>query len=83
MNLDDLINRFYYNKFFSRIFHTTVYCLKRELKDCQSVLDLGCGPSSPLQYCQNIKYSVGVEAYKPYLAESKRRKIHSKYLNKK
>lgn len=83
MNLNNLINRFYHNKFFSRLFHTTVYCLQRELKDCQSVLDLGCGPSSPLQYCQNIKYSVGVEAYKPYLAESKNKKIHTKYLNKK
>jgi len=83
MNLDNLINYFYHNNFFGRIFHTTVYCLQRELRDCQTVLDLGCGPSSPLQYCQNIKYSVGVEAFKPYLEESKKKKIHTKYISKK
>ena len=83
MNFNNLISRIYHNKFFSRIFHTTVYCLQRELKDCRSVLDLGCGPNSPLQYCRNIKYSVGVEPFKPYLKESKKRKIHDKYLNKK
>lgn len=83
MKLNNLINKFYHNNFFSRIFHTSVYCLQKELKNCKSVLDLGCGPSSPLQYCQNIKYSIGIEAYKPYLAESKNKKIHTKYFNKK
>ena len=83
MNFNNLISRIYHNKFFSRIFHTSVYCLQRELKGCRSVLDLGCGPNSPLQYCRNIKYSVGVEPFKPYLKESKKRKIHDKYLNKK
>jgi len=83
MNFNNLISRIYHNKFFNRIFHTSVYCLQRELKDCRSVLDLGCGPNSPLQYCRNIKYSVGVEPFKPYLKESKKKKIHDKYLNKK
>jgi len=83
MSLANLINQFYHNKFFSRIFHTTVYCLQRELEDCQSVLDIGCGPNSPLQYCRNIKYSIGVEPFKPYLEESEKRKIHTKYLDKK
>lgn len=79
----NLINSFHNSDFFGRIFHTLNYCLKKELKDCESVLDLGCGPSSPLQYCQNIKYSVGVEPFKLYLEESKRKKIHTKYLLKK
>lgn len=80
--MDSLINRLYHHPLLSRIFHTLVYCLKRELKDCKSVLDVGCGPSSPLQYCQNIEYSVGVEPFLPYLNESKKKKIHTKYLNK-
>jgi len=50
---------------------------------CQSVLDIGCGPSSPLQYCTNIKYSVGVEPFEPYLEKSKNKKIHTEYLNRK
>ena len=78
-----LIDKIYHSRFFSSIFHTTVYCLKKELRDCESVLDLGCGPSSPLQYCKNVKYSVGVETFKPYLEESKKRKIHTEYIEKK
>lgn len=78
-----MISKLHKSKFLGRIFHTLDYCLQKELRDCESVLDLGCGPSSPLQYCKNIKYSVGVEAFGPYLEESKKKKIHSEYLDKK
>ena len=71
MNLVSLI---YHNKLFETIFPTHVYVLKQELKDCESVLDLGCGPNSPLQYCSNVQLSVGVEAFQPYLEESKKNK---------
>lgn len=76
----DLISKLHHSKFLGLIFHTLNYCLQRELKDCESVLDLGCGSSSPLQYCSNIKYSVGVEAFSPYLEKSKRKKIHTEYI---
>jgi len=79
----NIINKIYYSRFFSSVFHTTVYCLKKELGDCEKVLDLGCGPSSPLQYCKSVKYSVGVEAFGPYLEESEKRKIHTEYLGRK
>jgi 2-polyprenyl-3-methyl-5-hydroxy-6-metoxy-1,4-benzoquinol methylase len=42
-------------------------------------LDLGCGRSSPIQYCP-VSYSVGVELFEPYLKESKKMKIHNKYI---
>ncbi len=77
-----IINKFHSSKFLGKIFHTLDYCLQRELKDCETVLDLGCGPSSPLQHCSWIKYSVGVEIFKPYLEQSKKARIHSEYLNK-
>lgn len=80
--LSSLINSFYRHPILAKTFHTLVNCLQNELSNCESVLDLGCGPDSPLQYCNNIKYSVGVEIFKPYLEESKRKKIHTKYLNK-
>ena len=63
------------------IFHKLEYCLQQELKDCRTVLDLGCGPSSPLKYVPWIKSSTGVEVYKPYLTKSKKDKIHTKYIN--
>lgn len=75
-----LINKLHESRFLGRIFHTVIYCLQKELEGCESVLDLGCGPSSPLKYCKNIKYSLGVEAFKPYIEESKRREIHTEYL---
>jgi ubiquinone/menaquinone biosynthesis C-methylase UbiE len=78
-----IIDKIYHSRLFSSIFRTTVFCLKKELRDCESVLDLGCGPSSPLQYAKNVKYSVGVEAFAPYMEESKKRKIHSEYIQKK
>jgi SAM-dependent methyltransferase len=81
--MNDLINKLHQSKFLGRIFHTLDYCLQKELADCESVLDLGCGPSSPLQHCKNIKYSVGVEAFKPYLATTQTKKIHSEYLAEK
>ena len=81
--MPSLINKLHGSQFLGKIFHTLDYELVSSLKDCESVLDVGCGPSSPLQHCKNIKMSVGVEAFKPYLEESKRKKIHTKYLNKK
>ena len=78
----NLINKLHKSKFMGGLFHTLDYCLQQELRDCGTVLDLGCGPSSPIQYCKNIKYSVGVEVFEEYLKQSKAKKIHTKYLKK-
>lgn len=75
-----MVREIYNFPIIGRLFHTLVYCLQKELSDCESVLDLGCGPSSPLQYCNGIKYSVGVEVFCPYLDESKKKKIHTRYI---
>lgn len=80
--INNLISRIHHSPLLEKVFHTLSYCLQEELKDCETVLDLGCGWSSPLQYCKNIRYSVGVEAYKPYLVKSKGQGVHSKYINK-
>ena len=78
----NLVSTIYHNELTEAIFPTLVSALKDELKDCESVLDLGCGPDSPLQYCTNIKHSVGVEAFQPYLEKTQEKKIHSEYLDK-
>jgi hypothetical protein len=64
---------------YEKIFPCTPYYLKRELVGCHSVLDLGCGAGSSIQYC-NIPFSVGVELFEPYLEESKEKKIHNQYI---
>jgi len=56
------------------------YLLEKGLKDCHSILELGCGKSSPLQTLSGLHYKVGVDLYEPYLAESKKAKIHDQYI---
>lgn len=65
--------------FYKKLFPQFYDYLKKELRGCESVLDLGCGRSSPLRYC-SVSYSVGVELFEPYLEESKKMKIHNEYI---
>lgn len=53
--------------------------LKRELSDCQTLLDLGCGWNSPVRSC-GIPFSVGIECHEPYLDASRKRNTHSQYV---
>lgn len=78
-----MFSQLYYSPLLNRFFPTLVYCLKKELSDCETVLDLGCGADSPLKHCKNIKYSLGIEAFPPYLEKSKQQKIHTEYLHQK
>ena len=80
--IDELINKLYHNPVVAKIIPNMASKLRGDLKGCKSVLDIGCGPSSPIQYFKGIKYSVGVEVYEPYFEVSKAKKIHSVYLNR-
>jgi len=77
MNLKDLIGSFYYNKFFSRIFLTTIYCLQKEFEDCQSVLELGCDPIFLLQKHSWTKHYIGIKLFVPCLESLRKEKIHN------
>jgi SAM-dependent methyltransferase len=74
-----IINKIYHNRFTGRLFHTSVYCLRRELGDCNSVLDLGCGSDSPIKYC-NVYQSVGVDGFPSSVKDSKNKRIHNQYV---
>lgn len=52
---------------------------KKELKGCRTILDVGCGYNSPIQYF-GVPLSVGVEVHEPYLAESRKKAIHTQYV---
>jgi SAM-dependent methyltransferase len=65
----------------ARLFHTLSYCLEKELADCDSALDIGCGSGSPLQYCRNLRYTVGVEPFRPYYETAVKNKTHTELLN--
>ncbi len=53
--------------------------LEKDLADCSSVVDLGCGINSMLRYC-DVTYKLGVDSYEPYLVESKAKGIHDDYI---
>lgn len=74
-----LVNRFYNSHLSGILFHTTPYLLRRELRGCDSALDLGCGPSSPLSFV-SIRHSLGVEIFEPYLRSSKAKGVHDDYV---
>ena len=66
-------------KFADQLFYKT---LSRELNDSSAILDLGCGANSPLskiKLSENV-YTVGVDVFGKSIKESKKKKIHSKYV---
>jgi len=40
----NVINQLHKSRLLGATFHTLDYCLQKELSDCETVLDLGCGP---------------------------------------
>jgi len=49
------------------------------LNNCKSILDLGCGRTSPLQFCK-AQFSVGVDIFEPYVWESQKQRTHTNYV---
>lgn len=53
--------------------------LARELKNIDSVLDLGCGRWSPLEKIKKNFFAVGVDINKDCIKKSKKKKTHDQY----
>lgn len=68
------LKNLYYN-----IFSNYNLELEKVMKDCKSVLDVGCGETSPIKNFSKRLYAVGVDVYKPMIIKSKKNKIHNKY----
>lgn len=67
-------------KYYYRLyFFDEVRLLRRETKGYASVLDVGCGYNSLLQYC-SVPQSVGVEIFPDYIAQSRAKGIHGHYI---
>jgi len=56
--------------------------LSKGLSDCSSVLDLGCGPNSPLGALKFVAKRVGVEPFGPYLELARARGTHDEFHQK-
>lgn len=72
--------------FLGKIYHnilfypSTSHYLKQELKNCNSILDLGCGNNSILRFIPEKKYSIGIDIFWGSLQESRFKKIHGEYI---
>jgi SAM-dependent methyltransferase len=51
-------------------------------KECQSILDVGCGTGEPMKFVSTQKhcFTVGIDIFEPYLKECKRQRIHGDYV---
>lgn len=50
------------------------------MRDCNSILDIGCGDNSPLQLFQRRKHTTGIDIHASTLQKTKKRKIHDEYV---
>lgn len=55
--------------------------LSNSLKDCKTVLDVGCGNNSPLANVKKTFVSHGIDIFGPDVKISKSSKIHNSYTN--
>jgi SAM-dependent methyltransferase len=55
------------------------YSLARALAGCDSVLDLGCGPESPIARFPGMR-RVGAELFEPYLRQAATERHHEAYV---
>ena len=56
------------------------YLLMKSVKDMDSLLDVGCGTKSPLQFISNRGFSVGFDVHRPSIEESRKKGIHDEYI---
>ncbi|MDP7457655.1 MAG: class I SAM-dependent methyltransferase, partial [Candidatus Woesearchaeota archaeon] len=53
--------------------------LRKELQNCSSILDLGCGENSPLRFITKKGKRVGIDIFAPSIQKSKGKRIHDAY----
>lgn len=51
------------------------------LRDCDSLIDVGCGSNSPLQYMSFAGEMIGIDGFFPAIASSKAKGIHNRYVH--
>jgi len=66
--------------FYQHLFPLYETILADALRNCESVLDVGCGWNSPLARIPKRFSSTGVDLFQPSLTISKKRKIHDRYV---
>ncbi len=68
-----------YHKVWIKVFPHHIRELEKAVGNCKTVLDVGCGDDSGLQYFSKRRQTAGVEIFAPAIAISKKKGIHDKY----
>jgi len=70
------------NVLFRHLEDDYIRALKKECEGCETILDVGCGANSPIQYfSRTIKYSVGIDGFAPSIEKSQGAGIHNEYVH--
>ncbi len=59
---------------------TFVVEIEKHLRECKTILDVGCGENSPISLLERKYTTVGIDGHKPAIELSKKRKIHNVYI---
>jgi len=76
MNIGTIIETVRGTKLATMIVPTLDSELVKSLRDCDSVLDLGCGPKSPVRNITWMSRRVGVEVFHPYVETARLNQTH-------
>ena len=69
------------HKIYRKVFPSYNQILEKHICSCSSILDVGCGSSSPIRFISKKMYKIGVDSFLPSIEKSKKQKIHDKYFN--
>ena len=74
------VSKFIYNNIYKKIFPDYPMELGNVVGNVDTLLDVGCGDNSPVQFLAPDIYKVGVDIFEPSIEASKKKKIHSDYV---
>lgn len=78
MTRKEFLKMFYWG-FYRKFFPNYKIELKKAVDGCKTLLDVGCGSSSPIKSFSDKMFSVGVDIFGEAIEKSKRRGIHDEY----
>ena len=74
-----MFNYIYNSSLITKIIPTLPRLLEKSLIDCETLLDLGCGPSSPIGKINHNAFTTGVDGFEPYIDEARSNATHNVY----
>ena len=74
-----MFNYIYNSSLITKIIPTLPRLLEKSLIDCETLLDLGCGPSSPIGKINHNAFTTGVDGFEPYIDEARSNATHNGY----